>query len=158
MMVVKLLKSQSETKTTNHADDPIKICNLSSSVFTLLWFPNCFAHVPLLLNFFLLAGLVFALLTFKQGDFTKFLDLLLKSEPFPLLDSFRWHFLDLSLFEGASCPSSRLLTDNLGKEYEAKSPAFEFRRTTPFSLDLYRILMTFFLFFLFQLGHSDLLY
>ena len=80
-------------KTTNHADDPIKIRNLSLSVFTLYWLPNCIAYISLILNFFLLASLIFAFLTFKQGGFTKFLDLLLKSEPF--LDSFWWHILDL---------------------------------------------------------------
>ena len=48
----------------------------------------------------------------------------------------------LLLEEDGFCSSSQFMTDNLGKEYAAKSPAFEFRRTTPFSLDLYKILIT----------------
>ena len=62
--------------------------NLSSSVVTLFVL-NLFAHVPLLLKLFLLAGLVFALFTFKQGVLLMFLKFLLKSELFPLLDSYR---------------------------------------------------------------------
>ena len=58
------------------------------------------AHVPLLLKIFLLAGLVFALFTFKQGVF-EFLDFLLKSELRPPPDSYHWPALDLSLLEGA---------------------------------------------------------
>ncbi len=46
--------------------------NLSSSVVTLFVL-NLFAHVPLLLKLFLLAGLVFALFTFKQGVLLMFL-------------------------------------------------------------------------------------
>ena len=130
-----VVKNHSLKRITNHADAQIIISNLSLSVVTLFLL-NWFAHVPLLLKIFLLAGLVFALFTFKQGVLQMFLKFLLKSELFPLLDSYRWHFSDLFLLKRASCSSPKLLTDSLGKEYVVKFPALEFRRTTSLSLDL----------------------